>query len=417
MSIWELMAIIIGTIAAIITIVIFIHPKIKEILERIIMIFNTVYIEKITNPEILTQEFKFFFPKEERNIIPRYKILECRSIKIFQLDMQESIDDNNTITFFTAKKYADRKSKIWHNDSKLVYSTLTSYDIFARTKGELNVRTYSWAYVYGREKNKGQFLSHNRDKEFLLIHVGNDLKPIGHYYSWDSWAETEKKYFSKIPFISEEDLRIDSDQVYEIAEKNDVFLYRGTLVLSSVNILDRYGPYWVLNGRYFINPKTGKLIDGYSESERPHEIKIDDKVYYTITYEETIHLQHGITFNREVDFKKGNILLDEYERWTNVYEYEHQSNIMSLLSNIVGIAIKARTVDKTDNRVLATMEIIKFGDGKIVFSEKHLDKTGNITYDGSGEINTANGFKQKEQAISGKKIFEYYHAWPVGKKN
>ena len=297
-----------------------------------------------------------------------------------------------SITFFTAKKYTDDIARTWHKDSKLVYSMLTSHDVFMRTNGETRIRTYSWAYLY------------RRGKKFLLIHVGNDLKPIGYYYSW---TETDEKNLSKFPFINEDDLIIDSDIVYKIAKKNDTFLYKGTLVLISVNILDRDGPYWVLNGRYFINPKTGELIDAYLESKRPHKIKINDKVHHTITYKEILHLEKDITFNREVDFKTGNIVLDEYERWANVYQYD-------IWSNIVGIAIRARTIDKSNNQTLATMEI-GFGDGMLFFSEKHFEKT-NIVYEGSGELNIATGSKQKEQMISGKKNIEYYYpAWPVGK--
>lgn len=248
--------------------------------------------------------------------------------------------------------------------------------------------------------------------------MGNDLKPIGHYYRW---TETDEKNLSKYPFISEDDLSFDSDRVYEIAEENDVFLDKGSLVLTSVdtlvgilhsrylNILDRGSPYWVLKGIYFINSKTGKLIDGADlmfELEGTHEIKIDDEVYRTITYKTSIP-PLGITFNYEVDIKKGNVVLQEYERWKNVYEY-------NWWGDIVGIPIRAKTKDKIDNQILATMEI-RFKDEKIFFSEKHFDERENMIYEGYGEIHPATGFKQKEQTVSGKKIVEYYHEWPLRK--
>ena len=397
MDMWQLIAII-SLIAGIICIGYFIEDIAEVVVQKIDKIITKIKIQskieclkEINYNEPMMWKSKIYFPKESTTLVPSYKISEYRPKKIFGIDVQESIDNNSTITFFTAKKCADDKARIWHKDSKLVYSMLTSYDVFMRTDGEPYIRTYSWAYLY------------RNDKEFLLIHMGTDLKPIGHYYSW---TETDEKNLAKYPFMSEDCLKIDSDRIYKIAEENGVFLYKGTLVLISVNILDRYGPYWVLNGRYFLNPKTEELIDAYSESERPHEIKIDDKVHYTITYRKLLHLQQDIAFNQEVDFKTGNVVLDEYGMWTNVYEYD-------IWSNIVGIAIRARTIDKSNNQTLATMEI-RFRDRMIFYSEKHFENT-NVVYEGSGEINIATGYKQKEQVISGEKDVEYYHAWPVGK--
>lgn len=389
---------IIGLIAAIIAI----YQVAAPIIEKGETCSNIKYLEEVPS-KTLNGTRKIFLPKPKEGV---NKILEIRPEEVFQAEVQESIGDNMTITFFAAKTPADYVARTCLKDSKLVYSILTSYDVFASSNIEPYIRTYSWAYLY------------RRDKEFLLIHVGNDLKPMGY-----RWTETDEKKLSKYPFISEDDLRIDSDYVYDIAEKNEVFLYKGALILTSVDtlvdilaspyldFLDRGSPYWVLEGRYFISSKTGKFFDGYDlqiklEGEPPHEIKIDDEVYSTITYKNSIP-SLDITFNEEVDLKKGNIVLDEYERWKNVYEY-------NWWGDIVGKPIRARTIDKIDNQILATMEI-RFEGKKIFFSEKHWGESENIIYEGFGEIHPATGFKQNEQMLSGKKTIEYYHRWPLMK--
>lgn len=395
------LAMIIGVIAAIITIYHFAVPIIIEKIEEYKKCANIKDLRDVPAATFdITQ--KIFPPKEGDG-----KILEVRPEKIYQIEVQEFVSSNRTITFFAAKKSADDIARTCLKDSKLVYSTLTSYDVFARANGEPYIRTYSWVYLY------------RKDKKFLLIHIGNDLKPIGHCYRW---IETDEKNLSKYPFISEGDLSFDSDRVYEIAEENNVFLDKGSLVLTSVdtlvgildsrylNILDRGSPYWVLKGRYFINSKTGKLIDGadlmFELKGTRGEIKIGDKIHHTITYKTSIP-SLNITFNHIVDITKGNVILQEYERWKNVYKY-------NWWGDITGIPIRAETINKTDNQTLAIMEI-RFEDEKIVFSEKHFDGRGNITYEGYGEIHPATGFKQKEQTLSGKKILEYYHEWPLRK--
>jgi hypothetical protein len=401
------LATILGVIAALIAIASFIKPKILEMWKRWKICPNFKYLKrKVNYDEPITQMTKIFAQTESTN-----KILSVRPQKIFQIEVHDPISDNRTVTFFSAKKRADDIARTCLKDSKFVHALLTSWDVFATANGEPYVKTYSWAYVY------------RTDKDFLLIHLGNDLKPIGHNHIW---KETDEKKIIKYPPISDDDVRIDSDRAYEIANENDIFLDKGSLVLISVdtfvgilddrywNFLDRGSPYWVLKGRYFINSKTGKLFDGtdleYELKGIPqHKITVNNTMYRAIAFKKTIKTTNplqNITFNREIDLKKGNIISDNYERWQNIYEYHGWGDI-------TGIPARARTIDKTNNQILAKIEI-NVNEKK--FLEKHFSENGDVTYESSGTINPATGSKEKEHTIRGEKIIEYYHTLPVRKE-